>query len=71
MRQTTIKLMLLLVLGLWFMPAQADDEKDYLKLAAEMREKVWNDDDPMFKNYEPQRVFGCDTCEPHRRRCDA
>jgi len=63
MRQTTIKLMLLLVLGLWFMPAQADDEKDYLKLAAEMREKVWNDDDPMFKNYDcPQQYCDPNVC---------
>ena len=51
MRQSMIKCLALLVMLLTLTPAHADDEKKYLKFAAELREKVWSDDDPMFKNY--------------------
>ena len=56
MKQTSIKMIALLLLGLTALVARADDEKDYLEFAAELRQSVWNDDDPKFKNPEcPER----------------
>ena len=58
-----IKFLALLVMLLTLTPAHADDEKKYLKFAAELREKVWSDDDPMFKNYNcPQQYSDPDVC---------
>ena len=58
-----IKCLALLVMLLTLTPAHADDEKKYLKFAAELREKVWSDDDPMFKNYTcPQQYSDPDVC---------
>ena len=53
----------LLVMLLSLSPAHADDEKEYLKFAAELREKVWSDDDPMFKDYTcPQQYSDPNVC---------
>ena len=58
-----IKCLALLVMLLTLTPVHADDEKKYLKFAAELREKVWSDDDPMFKNYTcPQQYSDPDVC---------
>ena len=51
-----IKFLALLVMLLTLTPAHADDEKKYLKFAAELREKVWSDDDPMFKTARSSTV---------------
>jgi len=56
MKHLSIKMVALLLLGLTTLIASADDEKDYLKFAAELRHSVWSDDDVLFKNYQcPER----------------
>ena len=62
--RTTIKSMLLvLLMTLSFTTIQADDEKEYARFAEELRQKVWSDDDPMFKNYTcPQQYSDPNVC---------
>lgn len=56
MKHLSFKLIALLLLGFASLVASADDEKDYLKFAAELRQSVWSDDDVLFKNYQcPER----------------
>lgn len=58
-----IKCLALLMMLLTLTPAHADDEKKYLKFASELREKVWSDDDPMFKDYTcPQQYNDPNVC---------
>jgi len=62
-KQAIIKCMAVLVMSLTLLPSRADDEKDYLKFAAQLREKVWSDDDPMFNDYRcPERYSDPDVC---------
>lgn len=51
MKKTIIRCVMVMATVMWLMPAQADDEKDYARFSAELREKVWSDNDPMFNNY--------------------
>ena len=50
--KTTIKCVVMLLMGLTVLTANADDEKDYARFAEELRQKVWSDNDPMFSNYQ-------------------
>lgn len=63
MRKLFIHCMTLLVMCLTVLPALADAEKDYVKFAGELREQVWADDDPMFKDYScPEQFNDPDVC---------
>ena len=48
----TIKCVVMLLMGLTILTANANDEKDYARFAEELRQKVWSDNDPMFSNYQ-------------------